>query len=111
MGPIPHSRVRPIPSPYGIGRETGYTAQEDLKSIDSYNRRGKDDKDLFFCVFLHSKALLGLFIYLFIYLFSVLSSLGHHTGEGNERVGLTGGEFAVWVGMGKELGLQGHPKP
>ena len=67
MGPIPHSRVRPIPSPYGIGRETGYTAQEDLKSTDSYNRRGKDNKDLFFCVFLHSKALLGLFIYLFIY--------------------------------------------
>ena len=54
------------------------------------------------------------FVYLFIYLFfPVLSSLGHHTGEGNEswphgrRVCCS----AVWVGMGKELGLQGHPKP
>ena len=26
-----------MPSPYGVGRETGYTAQEDLESINSYN--------------------------------------------------------------------------
>ena len=29
--------VRQISSPYGVGGETGYTAQEDLKSINSYN--------------------------------------------------------------------------
>ena len=29
--------VRQIPSPYGVGEETSYTAQEDLKSINSYN--------------------------------------------------------------------------
>ena len=29
-------RVREIPSPYGVGEETGYTGQEDLKSINSY---------------------------------------------------------------------------
>ena len=26
-----------MPSPYGVGGETGYTAQEDLKSINSDN--------------------------------------------------------------------------
>ena len=26
-----------MPSPYGVGGETGYTVQEDLKSINSYN--------------------------------------------------------------------------
>ena len=30
-------RVRQIPSPYGVEEETGYTAQEDMKSINSYN--------------------------------------------------------------------------
>ena len=30
-------RVRQISSPYWVGGEMGYTAQEDLKSIDSYN--------------------------------------------------------------------------
>jgi len=30
-------RVKQIPFPYGVGGETGYTAQEDLKSINSYN--------------------------------------------------------------------------
>ena len=29
--------VRQIPSSCGVGGETGYTAQEDLKSINSYN--------------------------------------------------------------------------
>ena len=29
--------VRKISSPYGVGGETGYTAQEDLKSINSDN--------------------------------------------------------------------------
>ena len=28
--------VRKISSPYGVGGETGYTAQEDLKSVSSY---------------------------------------------------------------------------
>ena len=46
----------------GVGGETGYTAQEDLKSVNSYNMGGgKDDKGLVF-PFLHSKTLLG-FIY------------------------------------------------
>ena len=26
-----------MPSPYGVRGETGYTAQEDLKSVNSYN--------------------------------------------------------------------------
>ena len=56
-------RVRQIPSPCGAGGETGYTAQEDLKSINSHNT-GKDGKGLFF-PFLLSKTLLG-FIYFFI---------------------------------------------
>lgn len=30
-------RVRKILSPYGVGGETVYTAQEDQKSINSYN--------------------------------------------------------------------------
>ena len=30
-------RVRQMSSPYGVGGETGYTAQEDLKSINNYN--------------------------------------------------------------------------
>ena len=29
--------VRQIPSPCGVGGETGYTGQEDLKFINSYN--------------------------------------------------------------------------
>ena len=30
-------RVRQIPSPYGARGKTGYTAQEDLKSVNNYN--------------------------------------------------------------------------
>ena len=30
-------RVRQIPSPSGVGGETGYIGQEDLKFINSYN--------------------------------------------------------------------------
>ena len=30
-------RVRKTLSPYGVGEETIYTAQEDLKSINGYN--------------------------------------------------------------------------
>ena len=30
-------RVRQVPSTCGVGGETSYTAQEDLKSINSYN--------------------------------------------------------------------------
>ena len=32
--------VRKISSPYGVGGETGYTAQENQKSINSYNMGG-----------------------------------------------------------------------
>ena len=35
----------------GVGGETGYTAQEDLKFLNSYNMgEGKEDKGLFFSV-------------------------------------------------------------
>ena len=84
MEPTPHPRVRPIPSSYGVGGETGNTAQEDLKSINSYNRRGKDDKNLFFFFFFWSCIPRPSVVFNFFF-FSVLSSLGHHTGEGNEK--------------------------
>ena len=42
-------RVRQISSPYWVGGETDYMAQEDLKFINSYNMQGgKDDKVPFF---------------------------------------------------------------
>ena len=62
-------RVRQIPSSYGVGGETGYTAQEDLKSINSYNMgEGRMIKGLVFpsCIPRPSLVL------------SALSSLGHH---------------------------------
>ena len=52
-------RVRKILAPYGVGGETIYTAEEDLKSINSYNiGEGKMLMGLVF-PFLHSKTLLG----------------------------------------------------
>ena len=33
--------VGQLPSPCGVGGETGYTAQEDPKSINSYNMAGR----------------------------------------------------------------------
>ena len=58
-------RVRKIHSPYGVGGETVYAAQEDLKSINSYNMgEGKMLRGLVF-PFLHSETLLG-FIYSFV---------------------------------------------
>ena len=62
-------RVRQIPSPYEVGGETHYTAQEDLKSINSYNMgEGRMIKGLVFpsCIPRPSLVL------------SALSSLGHH---------------------------------
>ena len=53
-------RIRQIPSPYGVGGEPGYTAQEDLKSISRYHGGGKDDKGLVF-LFLQSKTSLVFF--------------------------------------------------
>ena len=64
-------RVRQIPSPYGVGVETGYPAQEDLK----LHGRGKDDKGVAF-LFLHSKALLG-----FICFFILASPQSPHFGS------------------------------
>ena len=67
-------RVRQISSPYGVGGETGYTAQENQKSINSYNMGGggggKDNKGLVFhsCIPRPSLVL------------SALSSMGHHRG-------------------------------
>ena len=41
-------RVRQVPSPYGVGAETGYTAQEDLKSVNNYNMvEGKMKRSVF----------------------------------------------------------------
>ena len=54
--------VRQISSPYAVGGETGYTAHEDLKSINGYNMgEGKADNGLVF-LFLHSKKTLVGFI-------------------------------------------------
>ena len=62
-------RVRQIPSPYGIGGETGYTSQEDLKSINSYNiGEGRMIRVWFFCSCLPRPSLIS----------SALSSSGHH---------------------------------
>ena len=62
-------RVRQIPSPCGIGGETGYTSQEDLKSINSYNiGEGRMIRVWFFCSCLPRPSLIS----------SALSSSGHH---------------------------------
>ena len=46
-------RVRQIPSPYEVGGETHYTAQEDLKSINSYNTgEGRMIRVWFFCSYI-----------------------------------------------------------
>ena len=52
-------RVRQIPSSYAVGGETGYTAQEDLKSINSYYRAKGRTGRVWLFLFLHSKTLLG----------------------------------------------------
>jgi len=62
-------RVKQIPSPYGVAGETGYTAQEDLKSINSNNMgEGRMIRVWFFhsCIPRSSWVL------------STLLSLGHH---------------------------------
>ena len=52
-------RVRKTFSAYGVGGEPVYTAEEDLKSINSYNMgKGKMLTGLVF-PFLHSKTLFG----------------------------------------------------
>jgi len=64
-------RVRQIPSPYGIGRETGYTDQEDMKSVNSYSMgEGKMIRVWFFSCIPRPSLVL-----------SALSSLGHYTME------------------------------
>ena len=71
-------RVKQIPSPNGVGRETDYTAQEDLKTVNSYNmQEGRTIR------FFHSyTARLSMVL-------SALSSLGHHnlvaTNMGEEK--------------------------
>ena len=56
-------RVRKILSPYGVGGETVYNAEKDLKSINSYNMgEGKMLMSLVF-PFLHSKTLLGFIVF------------------------------------------------
>ena len=54
-------RVRQIPSPCGAGKETGYTAQEGLKSAFSYNMGEGRTIRVWFFRFLHSKTLLVFF--------------------------------------------------
>ena len=70
-------RVRQILSPCALGGGTGYTAQEDQKSVSHYNvGEGRTIKVFFFFPFLHSKTLLGFVLFCF---FHILLSLGHHT--------------------------------
>ena len=58
-----------MPSLYGVGGETGYTAQEDLKSINSYNMgEGRTIRVWFFCFWIPRPSLV----------LSALLSLGHH---------------------------------
>ena len=62
-------RVRQIPSVYGVGGETGYIAQEDLKSIISYNMgEGRTIRVRIFCSCILRPSLV----------LSALLSLGHH---------------------------------
>ena len=62
--------VRQIPSPYGVGGETGYTAQEGLKFIHSYNMSGgRTIRGWGFCSCIPRPSLV----------LSALSSWGHHT--------------------------------
>ena len=61
--------VRHIPSPYRVGGETGYTAQENLKSINSYNMgEGRTIRVGFYRSCIPSPCLVS----------SALLSLGHH---------------------------------
>ena len=67
-----------IPSPSGVGGETGYTAQEGLKTINSYNMgEGRTIKFFHACIARLSMVL------------SALSSWGHHdlvvTNMGGEK--------------------------
>ena len=68
-------RVWQISSPYGVGEETGYTAQEDLKPVNSYNMgEGRTIRVWFFhsCISRPSLVL------------SDLSSLSHHNIKGSD---------------------------
>ena len=61
--------VRKISSPYGVGGETGYTAQENLKSINNYHMgEGRTIRVWFFCSCIPRPSVV----------LSALSSLGHH---------------------------------
>ena len=62
-------RVKQTPSPGGVGGETGFTAQEDLKSINSYNMGdGRTIRVWFFCSCIPRPSLI----------LCVFLSLGHH---------------------------------
>ena len=72
-------RERQIPSPYGVGGETGSTAQEDLKFINSYNiGEGKTIWVSFFHSWIPRLSLV---------LFA-LSSLGRHRYVSHEEIKL-----------------------
>ena len=62
-------RVRQIPSPYGVGGKTGYTAQEDLKSVNNYNMGERRTLRVWFFRSCIPRPFLVL---------SALSSLGHY---------------------------------
>ena len=54
------ARVRQIPSPCGVGGEAGYTAQEDLKSMNSYNMgEGRTIRAWSFCSCIPSPTLVS----------------------------------------------------
>ena len=66
---------------YGVEGETGYTAQEDLKFFNSYNKGERRTIRGWFFLFLHSKTFLGFIdpcIPRLSSVFSGLSSLGRH---------------------------------
>ena len=63
-------RVRQLPSPYGVAVERGYTAQEDLESVNSYNmEEGRMIRVWFFHSYIPRPS----------WVLSALLSLGHHT--------------------------------
>ena len=68
-------KARQMPSSYGVGGETGYTAQEDLKSTDSHNM-GREGPSGSGFPFLHARTLLG-----FICSFSLV----HHGTQRGDR--------------------------
>ena len=94
MGGGGAGRVRQISSPYAVGGETGYTAQEGLKSINSYNiGEGRKIRVWFFCSCIPRPSLV----------LPALSSLSHHTRDcspsGSSVPGIFQAKILEWVSI------------